>query len=353
MYDHTSVPAGLSIGTVADRCVQRASAASAEVAPRSVTTGATNLSPSGWSTKHIYVGSVALDWLTLTTFDRVAFAEAVRLIGLHTVASARVEANVMQYRGAKGDGYFFGAGFQAGVEHFMLRLSGSVAQSFFLAAVNYPRMLERFKATRIDVQYTHDGVPDVRLGEVGELLRVAEWASHKGRRPKVDYFSNDDGLDTLYIGSRSSVRLQRIYVKPIDNHPHLRWEVEYKEDLAVNLWSVLLQVGVSALPGILSGEMAVVPLAACSELALLAAAVGAMPVRLKLRRDDGDAMSSVCWLYSSVLPCVRRLQSEDSKVQYFVREFLLRAFLGDGSELPPVPPGLDVNKWLDEWELNV
>lgn len=353
MYDHTPNPAGLSIGAFAKSDVPRTGVASAGVVPRTVTTGATNLPPSGWSTKHIYVGSVALDWLTLTTFDRVAFSWAVRLLGKHTAASSRLEANIMQYRGAKGDGYFFGTGFQAGVEHFMVRLSGSVAQSFFLAAANYPRMLERFKATRIDVQYTHDGVPDVRLGEVGELLRVAEWASHKGRRPKVDYFSNDSGLDTLYIGSRSSVRLQRIYVKPIDNHPYLRWEVEYKEDLAANLWLVLLQVGVSALPGILSGEMAVVPLAACSELAVLAAAVGAMPVRLKLRRDDGDAMGAVCWLYSSVLPCVRRLQSEDSKVQYFVREFLLRAFLGDGSDLPPVPPGLEVENWLDEWELNV
>lgn len=322
-------------------------------APRTVTTGATNLPPSGWSTKHIYIGSAALDWLTLTTFDAAAFTEAVQLVGQHTGAADRLEAGIMQYRGCKGDGYFFGAGFQAGVEHYMLRLSGSVAQSFFLAAANYPRMLERFKATRVDVQYTHDGVPDVRLGEVGELLRVAEWDAHKGRRPKVDYFSNDDGLDTLYIGSRSSVRLQRIYVKPIDNHPHLRWEVEYKEQLAANLWAALLEVGIAALPGILAGEMAVVPLAVCPELANLAAAVGAMPERLKLRRDDGDAMSSVCWLYSSVLPCVRRLQSTDSKVQYFVREFLLRAFLGDDTELPPVPPGLDVNKWLDDWELSI
>lgn len=354
MYDSTPFPVPLSTGAVVSFVGERASAASAMTDnPRDVTTGVTNLPPSGWSTKLIYVSSVALDWLTLTTFNGAAFSEAVRLLGGHTDASARQESNVMQYRGIKGDGYFFGSGYQADAQHFMLRLSGSVAHSFFLAAANYPRMLEQFKCTRADVQYTHDEVPEQRLDEFGRLLEVAEWSAHKGRTPKLRWIHGDDGLDTLYIGARSSPRLQRIYIKPIDNHPHLRWEVEYKEQLAANLWAVLLEVGVAALAGILSGEMAVVPLAVCPEFVKLATAVRAAPTRLKLRRDDGDAMSAVCWLYSSVLPCVRRLQSTDSKVQYFVREFLLRAFLGDDSELPPAPPVLDVNKWLDEWELSI
>lgn len=353
MYDSTSLLSDLSIGLVRDVRQERAGVASAEADPRDVTTGVTKNVPSDWSTKHIYVGSVALDWLTITTFDEVAFTQVVRLVDLYTPVSERVDAKVMQYRGFKGDGYFCGVGQQQGVDHFMVRFSGSVAHSFFLAALNYPRLLGAFKATRIDVQYTHDELPSMRLGEVGELLRDAEWTSHKGRRPNIDYYSNDSGLDTLYIGSRSSVRLQRLYVKPIDNHLHLRWEVEYKEQLASNLWSALLEVGVSVLPGILSGEMAVVPLTVCPELANLAASVGALPARLKLRRDDGDAMSSICWLYSSVLPCVRRLQSDNPKVQYFVREFLLCAFLGDGIELPAPPPGLDINRFLDEWELSV
>src|SRR5215218_4058111 len=127
MYDSTPLPRSLSTGSVGSRHEERASAASAGVAaPRTVTTGATNLSPSGWSTKHIYIGSAALDWLTLTTYDAAAFTEAVQLVGQHTGAADRLEAGIMQYRGCKGDGYFFGAGFQAGVEHYMLRLSGSV-----------------------------------------------------------------------------------------------------------------------------------------------------------------------------------------------------------------------------------
>ena len=321
--------------------------------PRSVTTGATKSIPR-WSTNFVYVGSVALDWLTLTTFDAQAFGLLSRLIERHTPASARKSAQVMQYEGVKGDGYFVGTAVQSGKPHYMLRVSGSVAMSFFLAAVvSYPRILAEFKCTRADVQYTHENQLELDLSAIGGLLRAAEWTSHKGRRPRIDVFDNDDGLDTLYIGARSSPRMQRLYVKPIDEIPLLRWEVEYKEQLAINLWAVLVAGGVAVLPGILAGEMAIIPLAVCPELALLLDAVGAVPERLKLVRNDTDTMTSLWWLWSSVMPCVRRLQSDDGKVKLLVREFLLSAFLGDDCELPPLPPGLSFDRFLERIEVKL
>ena len=319
--------------------------------PRSVTTGATK--KPRWSTKLVYLGAVALDWLTLTTYDAQAFGLLSRLIERNTPASERKNAQVMQYEGVKGDGYFVGAAVQNGKNHYMLRLSGSVAMSFFLAALaSYPRILASFKCTRADVQYTHDLPPELDLSAIGSALRAAEWVSHKGKRPRIDIFDNDDGLDTLYIGARSSPRMQRLYVKPVDDIPQLRWEVEYKEQLALNLWSSLLAGGVPVLAGILAGEMAVIPLAACPALAGLPELVSAFPERLKISKNDTDNLTAVWWLWSSVLPCVRRLQSDDGKVKMLVREFLLRAFLGDDCEIP-LAPGMSFSDFLDSWEVSI
>lgn len=316
--------------------------------PRIVTTGATNR----WSPTHVVVGSVALDWLTLTTFDAESFNDAVRLLSAH-IADDWLSAKIMQYEGLRAPGAFFGVGQQQSVPHYMVRLSGSVAQSFFMAASNYPRVLSAFRCTRVDVQYTHTAIPSVRLGDVGDLLRNADWRHHKGRRPRIDYYSNDSGLDTLYIGSRSSVRLQRIYIKQVDDDRFLRWEVEYKEDLAANLWSALLEVGLSVLPGILAGEIAVVPLSVCPEFMDMVSAVGDNPQRLKLYRDDSEPLKSIVWLWSSVLPCVRRLQSNDGKVRVMVRQFLLRAFLGEDVDLPPLPTSMALERFLDFFELSL
>ncbi|MEB4590895.1 hypothetical protein VSS37_07895 [Candidatus Thiothrix sp. Deng01] len=318
--------------------------------PRAVTTGATKTA--SWSTQTVYLGSVALDWLTLTTYDVGAFRVLAQLIEKHTPASARQSAQVMQYQGVKGDGYFVGMALQRDEKHYMLRLSGSLAMSFFLAAAaSYPRALSLCKCTRADVQYTHDDNLEVDLSAVGSALREAEWLSHKGRRPRIDIFDNDDGLDTLYIGARSSPRMQRIYIKPIDDINRLRWEVEYKEQLALNLWQALLVGGIAVLPGILAGEMSVIPLAACPELLALPALVGAVPERLKISRNDTNNLNAIWWLWSSVLPCVRRLQSTDGKVKVLVREFLLSAFLGDDCDLPLPPPGMSLSDCIDRWEV--
>lgn len=323
------------------------------VAPVAVITGATNPFPSVWSTKFIYVGSVALDWLTLTTFEPAAYAWACRLIEAYTPASDRVGAKWLQYTGFKGDGYFVGMGEQEGRTHYAVRLSGSVAQSFYLAASNEPCMLDTFKCTRADVQYTHNEVPAMRLGEVADALYEADWPAHKGCKPAlraiVDYST---GLDTLYIGRRASMRYQRIYIKPIDKVLHTRWEVEYKSDLAANLWSALSVAGIEVLSGILAGEMAVVPLSVCPELLSLAAAVNAAPERLKLVRDASSDKKRLYWLHTSVLPCVRRLQvSENPQVRSFVDEFLkLSREMGD-RELPPPSPGMSMNVYLDGLEL--
>ena len=252
--------------------------------PRSVTTGATNLD---WSSKVIPLSAVASDYLTLSTFDVEAYTWAVRLIRGYTPEDERKVGRWLQYEGLAGDGYFVGAGDQAGGRHYVVRLSGSVAHSFLAVALRQGAMLARFKCTRFDVQYTRPEAPSVRLEEVGKLLEAADWSHHKGKKPKIEWWHNAEGYDTLYIGSRSSVRLQRIYVKPVDGRDCLRWEVEYKGELAGKLFAAVLASGLSVLAGVLAGEMVVLPVLACPELVALVDDVkgGNKPERLKLVRD--------------------------------------------------------------------
>ena len=295
---------------------------------------------------------MASDYLTLSTFDVEAYTWAVRLIRGYTPEDERKVGRWLQYEGLAGDGYFVGAGDQAGGRHYVVRLSGSVAHSFLAVALRQGAMLARFKCTRFDVQYTRPEAPSVRLEEVGKLLEAADWSHHKGKKPKIEWWHNAEGYDTLYIGSRSSVRLQRIYVKPVDGRDCLRWEVEYKGELAGKLFAAVLASGLSVLAGVLAGEMVVLPVLACPELVALVDDVkgGNKPERLKLVRDRTPELRSLQWLWECVLPCVRRLQSNDPEVKRSVDEFLAVAWSFEAPDLPPSAGSLLVEHLLEAWQ---
>lgn len=359
------------------------SPARSEKTPRLVTTGVTNsdVAPCIFSTAHIPVSSVACDWLSLTTFDTEAFNWLCNALAPRLMPNGK-HRKVMQYDGAGGDGWFFGRGQQTTKTHYLIHLTGSVAQlalDYLLCFDESALMLGRFKCTRFDVQYTRPGVPERRLAEIGFALEAAEWSRHKGRRPSVEMFVNKDKLDTLYIGSRKeSVRMQRIYIKDVGAERCTRWEIEYKEELSKKLWLLVLESGsTELLPGVLMGEIAQVPFAPLEPaqkefdttvshdtiplpdsavpvvslwLAEFAQLIGVEPMRLTLVRDDSDVLKTLAWLHSSVVPCVQRLQrNDDVKIQAFVREFLLFALASaDNDYVPPSRPALGAEFWLPQ-----
>jgi hypothetical protein len=57
-----------------------------------------------------------------------------------------------------------------------------------------------------------------------------------GPKPKLQHIRNSDGYDTLYVGTRTSELFRRIYVKPIEGKDYVRFELEYKGNLARALW---------------------------------------------------------------------------------------------------------------------
>lgn len=305
-------------------------AASLDTAPRSVIRGQLKTFPS-FSTKNIYTQCAALDWLTLTTWDEEAFHTAA---GLFQSCLTTLDVKKwMQYEGSGGDGFFFGMALQNGRKHYALRISGSVAHDWCTEVLRlFPDLLARFKCTRVDVQFTSLEVPaGDELAATKDRLRSASWG-RPGPRSRVDMYDNDDGLHTLYIGSRESVRMQRIYVKPVADNNMLRWEVEYKGQLAEKLLHAIQEGGLLVLAGILAGEIEAVPLAdEDAALVALRAALSVPAERLRVTRDTSDEWTAARWLHSSVLPCLRRLAGSDEAIRFVVADFLHHSaqYLGD------------------------
>jgi len=329
--------------------------AAARPSPRSVTTGATPGAPAEvWSSELVNVGAVAVDYLTLTTYSAEAFSRAVELIHKHTPREEMRGARLMQYTGYKGGNYFYGSGIQVDQEHYLLRLSGSASHYFLEAALASPGLrglMGFFNCTRIDVQYTHpEQFSGIDLPGVCEYLRLVEWPKHRGKRPAVEMFNSDDGLHTLYIGSRSSPRFQRLYVKEVDGLRLLRYEVEYKGSgvraLAAKLYAVIVDQGLELLVNVLVGEFDQLPLG--DEFAPLAAALTGPPsLRLKIVKDPSSTDKTLRWLSSSVASAIRRLRSRSEPwIDYWLDQFL-----GSGLyyvlDSTPLHPGYSCKQVVD------
>lgn len=340
-------------GVVAAPSAARLSARGAAVSahsPRSVITGTNLFSfPELWTKQDIILDASALDYATLTTRKGDAFHWAVGLLTLYTSSEVKSAQN-MQYKGIAGDGWFAGRAEQKDhtlgifTPHYMIELKGSIAHRFFDVAMGdkSTRYLSDFKATRLDVQYTSPtALPDgCRLSELSPLLEAAEWPARPGPRPAIRSIWNSDGRDTLYIGTRGSRRYTRIYMKPVGGQILPRFEVEYRAELAANLWEKLLVEDTAILAAILAGEVASIPLETVApELyALLTFSTGEQ-LRIKIRRTQTTVERRLLWLYRTALPAVQKLKaSPDEHVRAEANKFLKYAASLEAAEVPE--PGL-------------
>ena len=327
------------------------SAALARSTPVDVITGVTLSISRVWDPSKVLLGVAALDWLTLTSYDHAAYRWLVELLGKLTDATKRADSRLMQYRGCAGEGFFFGDGMQSGRVHYMVRLSASLAHQVIKEALAAPAgrpALAQFHCTRVDVQYTHPEPLEIDLSAAAPVLREAEWPAHRGKKPKVNAIDDADGLDTLYIGKRKeSNRFQRAYMKVIDEKALIRWEVEYKEQLASLLWEKLLSTGLGVLAPILAGELDIIPLP--EVFTPLIKGVGADPSRLYITKMPTKDEDTLRWLWRTVSPALRRVMSSvDDKVREGAKEFLELALLGE--ELP-VYLGSDLS--LDRYVMSI
>lgn len=255
----------------------------------------------------VIIGRAAFDWLTLTTWDRGAYVDAVRC--LSDVVDEKPEVSkVLQYKGEKGEHFFVGEGIQESKPHFLVRVSGALADDFAQLA-HGQGWLPRFKPSRTDVQVTGN------LDNCPGMPVAARWLRRKyreepleraGKAPQVDYRSNQDKLDTIYIGGRSSRRMHRVYVKPVGATEMLRWEIEYKKDCAQQVYEQMLIRGPRALSCYLAGELDAVPLVQLPGFAALRQLLEPEGMRPERKHEKPDADRWFRWFEEAVVPSARR-----------------------------------------------
>jgi hypothetical protein len=184
------------------------------------------------------VNQVSIDWLTLTTWHESAYSNLRDFV--RSKQSESKPQRRLQYRGVVfGDGLFFGEGEQSGSINYMVQASGAAAHWLMLAMLTeaYDLRPLSFHPTRLDIQLTLL-IPDYKLAGW-------EWVA-RGEGRRVQHITQD-GLDTVYIGSRSGDKFLRIYVKEdmYDNMGKfsgqmIRWEYELKGEHASGIWVKIL-----------------------------------------------------------------------------------------------------------------
>lgn len=302
--------------------------------PRTVNTGV-NSKPKRKGSKMTtlaYMGAPAIDWLTLVTFNKDAADWARRT--LHSDARVLGEelavAKRMQYVGNASSFFFVGEADQGGKRHYLIQLWGARAHDHGSTLVREPDFGPLFKCTRMDVQWTNERPGPVDLPAMGERLREAPsnaWM-FVGNRPRVDFYNNEDKKHTLYIGSRQSARMFRIYNKQFEDGLHVRVEVEYKSALAEIARDMYVSDPRQGLSRLLQSEWEALPKIATVYIPHLDSIADMSVERITVDYSQPELTATVNWVYHSVCPAIERLVK--TEYAYEVVEALMEAMGAEG-----------------------
>lgn len=273
--------------------------------------------------ERFYIEAPAVDYLTLTMWQRDLF-ELVRSFVVSLSDGDGVEGQQLQYAGERGTGYFAGHGSQRGKDHYLVSASGAFSHDVARLAEEAATVLDGVRCSRLDVQVTVPlPVGMVRLSKLGEGLRAGDFGSfrRRGAAARVDTINSHEGLDTVYIGARSSARFIRIYVKSIDGKLFLRFEVEYKAELAVQAWDGLVTQGVGSLGPLLRSELDALPAAFVEALGGVYAACGGVSAdRLRVVLGAPTWQAQLQWVMRQVWPTLEELMSTEA--EYAIRQMM-------------------------------
>jgi len=135
-----------------------------------------------------------------------------------------------RYVGQQTDSMFLGQGKVKGKEHFMLQISGSLADKLLPQSLT----MENVRCTRLDVQCTTQTPFDNQLSR-----NLHKLSGRMLERGKTSSFMTKQGLSTCYIGAFTSQKLARVYMK--DKYL-LRYEMMYKKDIADPMFKKLREL---------------------------------------------------------------------------------------------------------------
>lgn len=243
-----------------------------------------------------------VDYLTLTTFDRDSADGLWLLWDRLTVDEQRESTRRMQYKGKVQDGIFWGSGVQDGREHFMLQASGERADLVALELAGN----DEANCTRIDLQLTIHKPRGYSTRKVFDDLNEpgAAWS---GRPKALNMVQSGDGCDTLYIGSRTSDLLMRLYIKPDEKGlpAFLRFECEYKRQKSGPVWNSIA-ADREAISRFLFYELSRLPMLPFGVSGKMLHILRATPQAPAVNRAESDS-DTIRWLERQVEPAVLRL----------------------------------------------
>lgn len=266
----------------------------------------------------ITINHPMVDWLTLTSRDKEFYKFWRRRIDKGTAPF--VEKNIPRYRGivaklANGNVSSF-VGEQNGESHYMVHLSGEVANEDFLTCANQVQQ-GIAKCTRIDIQVTavlpDDWSQFKLLVEMKRKRRTVGWYESKDR--------DGSELSTVYIGSRKADRFIRVYVKPFKGDRNgLRFEIQHNQARAGAAFRSLLDPrGFNvAKREILSDRIVATKSDKLAELYLPIVGKDGRPVRVTVAKSDD---TTVQWLLFQCLPALERILNSHGEPDSIARHF--------------------------------
>lgn len=253
----------------------------------------------------VIVNRAALDYLTLTTYHEDA---AERLFDAWSTLPGGELGNLMQYQGLRSDQFFCGRGEQQGRPHWLFRASGALADDMLPAAIRAKKDGARFASSRLDVQATAEEFP-VDLRTLADYLRKdsTKW-NRRGRKPRTLLEDSDDGLNTLYMGTRRTKNgvLYRTYVKEAQKERFVRFECEYKGKRATEAFNRLGEGELADMAGMIGAEFKTLPDYAQRHLKPIAQVIGNRDFdRVRVVEEPADCWRALDWLQTMVLPAMK------------------------------------------------
>lgn len=239
-----------------------------------------------------------IDYYRVTTFDPVKYESLLEYM-TQDVPTLH-QTSVKRYKGFKLGELFAGRGQQKGVSHFLAQCSGASSHYTFpdISSLDWGR------ARRVDLQMT------VNLNH--ELL--FDWYL-KVRELGIGGVRDTQSGTTIYIGSRQSNRMWRVYKKD-DNM--VRFEVETKGDLAEIVWKEMSENGMESVAGIFLSELQRLMKKVVAIPQMYAVLDEIKNMALKIANNEGDLVLQVPkprsntrkWLETTVDSSVRKLLND-------------------------------------------
>lgn len=259
----------------------------------------------------LIVSYPACDWLTLTSYHYDTYQVWYDVLQSGPYGEGKYNAKRMQYAGIGGAHYFIGQGRQAGQIHYMVQVSGSLADKF-LDTIRLLGTAQNCSCTRIDLQLTIEREPQFEpLGELGRTIRAGYEAvePNKSRRPMVKTFdSGGVSRETAYIGSRSSRRFVRIYDKQANMVPYVRFEIEYKREFADQVFTAAMRDR-SNIAATIKADLSPIPARSSILRALGEAVAEAAYSKPSYVRDRTDELVTLDWIEHTCIPVMLRLHN--------------------------------------------